>query len=155
MSAASGMTGALDAGLLDVELPAPEALAVTSLLPWLGLVALLLLTAWLLWWWRFSPRGLARHRLQRLERVARAGRLPPRGVALHLAQALRLGLGLPRLSLQCAPSALPAGQVTRWRDFLVALETARFAPDGCSADAARALILEARYWLRRWPRRPA
>lgn len=155
MSAAREVTGALDAGLLDVELPAPEALAVTPLLPWLGLAVLLLLTAGLLWRWRYSPRGLARRRLQGLERAARAGRLPPREAVLHLAQALRLGLGLPRLSPQCTPSALPAGQVTRWHDFLVALEAARFAPAGCSADAARALILEARYWLRRWPRGPA
>lgn|GEM_PF-5678711 len=145
-------SGLLDAGLLDVELPAPEALAAVELLPWLALVALLLLAGWLLWWWLYSPRGLAHRRLRQLARIARDGELAPRDVALHLAHALRQGLGLSRLSPRTPAPALPAELACRWQDFVLRLEAARFAPGGCPPENLRALLAEAAFWLRRWPR---
>ena len=139
------------AGLLDVELPPPQALAAADLLSWLALVGALVVVSWLLWRFLFSPRGLARRRLRALRRDCRARRLAPREAVLRLALALHLGLGLPRLSPRHPQPALPMTLAERWHTFMQALEAARFAPSDCDEATVQALFAEADFWLRRWP----
>lgn len=100
----------------------------------------------------YSRRQRARRDLVRLIRLVgrTADRVDSRYLAYRIAEILRGGLGLTRLT---ASSELPESlyaERRRWLSFISALDQARYALPVETRD--RMLVREADFWLRKWPR---
>lgn len=143
-------------GILDIAPPvAPATLGLQQgltfgLLFFLGL-GILLLAGYLLWRYRLSQRGKARHQLTRLLKCHHRQQISTHSAAFRLAAILRDGLCLAHVSNAVSLPASLQPRQARWREFIERLAVARYAPGEIDADQLAWLFSESQFWLRTWP----
>jgi len=145
------VAGKLD-GIFDVLPPAmPVQTSFDNLLVF-ALAGLLILTVTAILIWRYtSSRGKATRELRSLARQLQQQEPDQRQAAYTLASIMRAGLKLNSISLDtCLPPAISSDH-SRWQQYIERLARARYSRNGSDPDALNRLVLETRYWLRRWP----
>jgi len=143
--------GKLD-GIFDVLPPAMPVQTTFDNLLVFSIAGLLILIITTLLIWRYtSCRGKASRELRSLARQLQLHEPNQRQAAYALASILRAGLNLNRISLDtCLPPAISSDH-SRWQQYIERLTSARYSRNGSDPDALNQLVLETRYWLRRWP----
>ena len=144
-------------GILDIEPPAMPILyaleynAFSIIFVSLIIIALLLITTYLLWRRYFSVRGIARRRLARLQHYFKKQQLEHHDTAFELSNILREGLNLKQLSNRTALPEKLHSHNDRWRTFLDRLSIARYSPKGYEPKQVALLFEDAEFWLSCWP----
>ena len=116
---------------------------------WIALgVGIALLVAFVvgyLLWKRSRARRSALAQLKQAEHALLQQRIEPRAAAFQAA--LLVCRAYRKTSLQ----AVQGANAAEWRDFLTALDQARFSPQTPNAQNATQLLDRARHWIRRAP----
>lgn len=117
----------------------------------LGLVSLALILFFLLRLWlkRTRARRLARTALKRAERALQLGRIDTRAAAFQAGMALRLTYHEMR-----APAPGREGEsshAAEWKNFMHALDLARYSPHTIDTPHATRLFAETHHWIERAP----
>lgn len=107
-----------------------------------GIGLLLGLVVAYLFWKRSRAKRTALAQVKFAERALQQQRMEPRAAAFQAALSVRCAY--PKTSLQ----AVQGSNVAEWRDFLAALDQARYAPQSLNTQDATQLLARARHWIR-------
>lgn len=106
---------------------------------------------WLIWRWYRSQRQQGLRNIKQLRNAYRTNEITSHEACYWLAAFLKQRLRINRLSPGFPlPDRLVEDQ-DRWQSFLQRLHEARYAPCGGSGADIVSLLVEATYWMRRWP----
>lgn len=140
--------------LIDIIPPAiPPAVETSDM--WLvtitlvAIVSIVSMIVFAYWRWYRAERQQCLRRLDRLRNAFKAQELSPREVAYWLAAFLKQYLRILYLAPGVTPSVVVATEQKRWNAFMLRLHEFRYAPTTGGDQEVLALLVEARYWMRR------